>query len=171
MRREVVAPDVAEGNDAHRSEQVATTGGCGWREGTSLVADGLGIIGFLITYATFRAVGRLRRDVLSRARLPSHISALEKYATELNSRLNDLEDNRASIGSTLAELDSTLSEILALTGGEQEAKAKALRHTARVFSKDGMHSKDQGWAVHAGINGLVVALQNFVANQQVMPKS
>ncbi|WP_375757335.1 hypothetical protein [Corallococcus exercitus] len=153
------------------SNPAMPVGNYNWRDWVSLASDGIGVAGIFVTVATLLTVSKLRRGVLSRTRLPSHIIALQEYATELSNTLANIEENKSAINSTIEKLDSTLSEVIPLTTGESNSKAKSLRTKARVFSGNRINSKDQGWAVYASINGLIVNLQNLIANQQVAPKS
>ncbi|WP_147332793.1 hypothetical protein [Archangium gephyra] len=156
-------------NEVAKSEIQVPAKGCGWRDNIGLASDLIGIGGVIVTALTLSAVKKLRRDTLSRVRLPTHIKALQKYASELNTTLGNLKSNANAICATIAQLDSTLAEIVSITTGEPQDKAKDLRERANAFAASELNNSREGWNVYSAINGLIVALENVVANEQVVP--
>ncbi|MCU0446929.1 MAG: hypothetical protein MUE85_18680 [Microscillaceae bacterium] len=137
-----------------------------WADITSFIGFGVTIITLIISLLLRTEVKKLQDNNLIDKRLPEHIKTLEIFASELNKRMDDLNDEK-NINYIEIELSKIISELVSLNKKRLDKTEKTSIRSLIKFIKQTNNKKiDFYRQIYRETQALIISLRNVLQDNQ-----
>ncbi len=133
------------------------------------IATIMTILGFVITVFVLQQTKEIKRNFLSKARLPQIQRELRSCASNINKQLDDWESSKEKIFVEFSKCAGLLDSLIQKLNDDQSASAKALlkRLKYRPYYilrpiKNKITDKDTAWSLYADLSELNSNLSQII---------
>lgn len=138
----------------------------------NFIASGASILSFFISIYVLFDVRRIRKDFLSRVRIPSLLEALESYASDMSRDLASFEESRQQMEIVLARCEPALRSLSPKLSGVERRDTRRLANTMKNFRTIRFWRQkreldyDRAWALYIDLQQIIEGVKNLLKDEQ-----